>query len=365
MLALARRGVRKLWDTVLPIKPAGDYSFDRRVAELVDIFRRRFPDRPDKLTPEDCEVFRSDMPRWRALFRHYDCVIGYAADSIYALLSGKSCYVAFEHGTIRDIPFRPDPLGRYVALTYAMAGAIYMTNADSMQQADRLQPSRERVVYGLHGFDERRIDQWLRTNPVRFSLRRQLEIPAERKIFFSPARHHWREGILEKGNDRLIWAAREVADAHPDSFSLVFVEWGMELDLSKELIRQLHLEDYVRWMPTVPKRTLWDAYRTADCVIDQFAVPCFGDCTIEALTVAHCPVITRLDDGDDRAVFRGHHPALQLRDCRPDRRGDERNSHAPRGRNQPRQAVATLDRHLAFAPPRHLHDADGLPHGGN
>ena len=162
VLAWTRRGVRKLWDAVLPIKPAGDYNFDRRVAELVDVFRRRFPDRPDKLTPEDCEVFRNDMPRWRALFRHYDCVIGYASDSIYALLSGKSCYVAFEHGTIRDIPFRPDPLGRYVALTYAMAGAIYMTNADSMQQADRLQPSRERIIYGLHGFDERRIDQWLR-----------------------------------------------------------------------------------------------------------------------------------------------------------------------------------------------------------
>ncbi len=133
-------------------------------------------------------------------------------------------------------------------------------------------------------------------NPVRFSLRRQLGIPAPQKIFFSPARHHWREGILKKGNDRVIWAAREVADAHPDSFCLVFVDWGQEVDLSKELIRQLDLEDYVRWMPTMPKRMLWDAYRTSDCVIDQFAVPCFGDCTIEALAVAHCPVITRLDD---------------------------------------------------------------------
>ena len=59
--------------------------------------------------------YAATFPRWAKLFAHYDLVCGYATDGMYPMLVGGVPYVAFEHGTIRNIPFEPTPQGRLCA----------------------------------------------------------------------------------------------------------------------------------------------------------------------------------------------------------------------------------------------------------
>ena len=47
--------------------------------------------------------YAATFPRWAKLFGHYDLVCGYATDGMYPMLVGNVPYVAFEHGTIRQI----------------------------------------------------------------------------------------------------------------------------------------------------------------------------------------------------------------------------------------------------------------------
>jgi hypothetical protein len=186
-----------------------------------------------------------------------------------------------------------------------------MTNADSVQQTLSLQPDRERVVFGIHGFDERRLRRWA-AGMSESSLRScRFGVPDDVFLFFAPARHHWRDGFSTwmKGNDRIIRATGRVARNHPGRFRLVFVRWGREIHLSEQLIDELGLQEEVLWVDPMPKRELWRAYGSADCVLDQFVLPCIGGVTIEALALGHCPVITHLDV-EMMSAFFGESPPL-------------------------------------------------------
>ena len=54
------------------------------------------------------------------------------------MIAGTVPYVAYEHGTIRDIPFSDTSIGRLTALAYARAEAVVITNPDCLDAAKRL-----------------------------------------------------------------------------------------------------------------------------------------------------------------------------------------------------------------------------------
>lgn len=251
------------------------------------------------LGPEDLESFLPYAMAMDGLLQHYDLIIAYATCPFIPMVCGKRPYVAYEHGTIRDIPFEDTPLGRMTALAYSQADCIYMTNADSQPQAHALLPDPSRIVMGLHGFDQRNIKKRLDKISAngappdgRFGKGREVT------VFFAPARQHWKHGFTSwlKGNDQIIRAARILMDKHPKSFHLVLAHWGKEIELSKELILDLGLGEHCSWTPPLQKTELWHAFNSVDCVLDQFVAPCIGGVTAEALAVGHCPVITHLDD---------------------------------------------------------------------
>lgn len=285
------------FSTKLLEKSKGDLDFDARTKSLIALFRELFPGRKDLLKPEDFTGYGAIIKIWKKIFKHYDLIQGYSTDPFLPLLAGETPYVAYEHGTIRDIPFEDSVRGRSCALSYREANAVLVTNADCLPKTKFLGISREKVFPIPHGFNEDRIRrhiQYLRQEkaaPYRFGA------AEDKKVFFAPARHHWKNGFDSwlKGNDRIMRAVSVLLKKRHKNFQVVFVEWGKEVDLSKQLIAELGIEDFVRWVKPLPKKDLWHAYASVDGVIDQFVLPCIGGVTYECLAVAHAPVITYLD----------------------------------------------------------------------
>ncbi len=277
---------------------------------LIKTFESEFLERTDKLTTEDITLTTDSIERWKLLIDKYDLIFAYATDTIVPYICGNKPYVAYEHGTIRDIPFEETSVGRMTALAYKKANVTYLTNADSLPAAHRLKSSN--IVCGLHGFNgdhfAHRINKAKTSGKLPFFMRHGV------KIFFAPARHHWVHGFAtwRKGNDKIIHAAHHLVQRGINDFVIVFVEWGAEVAASKRLINELRLEKYFEWISPLPKTELLRAYLSVDGVIDQFILPCLGSVTLEAIAVGSCPVITRLDDS---AMSKFYGATIPLLNC--------------------------------------------------
>ncbi len=214
--------------------------------------------------------------------------------------------VAFEHGTIREIPFEDTGTGRMTLLAYAKASAVLLTNADNLQRARQIRPDWERIVPGLHGFDDRPIKQLiseigLTPNPsYRFGFDRST------RVLLAPARHDH----PVKGNDRLIQAIALACKKYHGRFKVVFIDWGNDVEKSKDLITELGITDTVHWIAPMHAKTLIKAYAAVDCVIDQFLLPCFGAIPLEVMCVGRCPVMTHIDDQIMREYYGETLPVL-------------------------------------------------------
>ena len=225
------------------------------------------------------------------LFREYDVVQAYATHPIHSLVAGaRRPYVAFEHGTLRDLPFGGTPAGRLLSLSYRLADKVIVTNADVIGSVERL--GLDNYVHIPHPVDETRYA------PGPSKLRRRLEESGFDFVVFLPSRHDW----IEKGTDRGIEAFARLVRAGVNKPALVVTEWGLELHRSFELIRSLGIESSVVWLQPLAKLRLLDAYRAADVVLDQFLIGTFGGIAPEAMGCAK-PVVMGFDASVHRWCF--------------------------------------------------------------
>ena len=118
------------------------------------------------------------------------------------LLAGVEAFVAYEHGTLRDIPFEDSPRGRTTALGYRQAPVVLVTNADDLEAAHRLGVPAERIVALPHAVDTNKLFDFATRNAATTAA------PQAQPTFFAPARHDWVEGFTSqlKGNDRIVRA---------------------------------------------------------------------------------------------------------------------------------------------------------------
>lgn len=260
--------------------PAFEAEFQARCAELISDFDRRFPDRPDRLVMLDMLPYRSVLPLWKELFSRYDLVEAYATDPILTMLTGYQPCVAYEHGTIREIPFADSPTARLTALAYARCDAVVITNPDCREAADRLGVTK--FVPIPHLIDRKYYDPGIADDGA---------LPAEvcPPYIFSPARHDWDI----KGTDILIRAFAGIAHEYPD-LQLVTPSWGMDVQRSRELIAQLGLSDRVAMIEPLNIHNLIRVTRGARALVDQFRFGVFGGIGPTALAVG-TPLITHLD----------------------------------------------------------------------
>lgn len=272
---------------------------------FVEEFRSRFPERMPSLTVDDVAGFTKRAKEIAPLFRHYDIVHCYSTDPIYGMLA-EVPYVAFEHGTIREIPFEDSSLGRMTLLAYAKAAAVLLTNADNLDRAKFIRADWERIIRGLHRFDERPIERIVAGLDA-------CRDPAERfgfdhgiRVLFAPARHTH----SVKGNDRLIDAIAVAWERYPGRFRVVFVEWGDDVEASKARIARLGITSAIHWVAPLDAKALIKKYAAVDCVIDQFVLPCFGGVPIDVMVVGRCPVMTYIDDDIMREYYGEPLPVL-------------------------------------------------------
>ncbi len=260
--------------------PAFDRAFYDRAGSLIEDFQRRFPDREDQLTLLDMVPYLSVLPLWTELFRRYDLIEAYATDPILTMLAGVEPCVAYEHGTIREIPFHDSPTARLTALAYARAQAVVITNPDCKEAAEQL--GVERFVPIPHLIDRKYYNPMIADAG---DLPPQIRPP----YLFSPARHDWDV----KGTHILLGAFARIADKYPD-LQLVTPSWGGDLDRSRDLINSLGIADRVAMIEPVNIHNLIRVTRGARVLVDQFRFGVFGGIGPTALAVG-TPLITHLD----------------------------------------------------------------------
>lgn len=283
LLAVGVRAIRFILGRLGPEDPIA--------AALVAAWPISFPERTDPLTQSDLSVYRSVIERWRRLFAGYDMVIGYSTDGILPLLAGKP-YFAFEHGTIREIPYRPTPEGRRTATTYRNAEHVFVTNFDCLESARTLAPGRFTLIN--HPFDEDHglgVSGW---QELRASLRSSLDCDL---VCFFPTRHDWvpGTGYADKANDVFLRALAELRRAGL-RVGAVCCEWGSNVWQSKALIADATLGSYIRWERPMAMRRFERMARACDLVVDQFKLGAFGGIVFKAMAVG-APVLTYLDEG--------------------------------------------------------------------
>lgn len=273
-------------------------------ATLARRFKALFPDRADRMSAGDYADYAAQTPAWRRLLEHYDVVQAYSTDGVIPLLAGTQAWAAYEHGTLREIPFEPTPRGRLCAITYREAPCVFVTNSDVMPSVERLGLEPTRVVCLPHAVDTDRL--------FTFADEERATRPPDEPTLYSPTRHDWvdRDGSWSKGNDVFFRAAAAVAKRH--AFRLVLAEWGRDLDASRALLKELEIAHLVQWVSPLRKRNLWTRYLRSHVVVDQFVVPAIGGIAFEAMALGR-RVITALDLEQAKQFFGEAPPVLAAR----------------------------------------------------
>ena len=265
------------------------YSFNSRIRFLVDAYQKAFPHRKDILEVNDFQYLFKIILKWRKLISNYDIVQAYSTDPIIPLLADKP-YFAFEHGTIRDIPFQQTFLGRSTSLSYNMAEHVFVTNFDCLESAEQLCPDRYTLVN--HPYDEDRgmaISDWME---LRKNLCKLLDC---RFILFFPTRHDWvlGTGYADKANDIFLKAfCKSRGNGVP--VGLVCCCWGANIEESKKLLNSMNCTQYVHWTDPMGIIAFERMARASHCVVDQFKLGAFGGVVFKAMAVGS-PILTYLD----------------------------------------------------------------------
>ncbi len=229
----------------------------------------------------------------------YDIIIGSGVDAVLPLLlAPKKKHIAFEHGTMRDLPFEKSFWGRLLALAYTQAHCCIITNPDCIVSARKMLLSN--YVFLPHPVDYKY---------SRNTSEKDNSIIKKNKDFriFSPARHDWDI----KGNEKILKAFADfISKTESSNSRLYLLEWGNDVDKSKRLINELKIDGYVLWKPVVCGQELSKMYQCCDVVLDQFILGVFGSITPQALACGK-PVITSYSREKNGWAFKEPPPILK------------------------------------------------------
>ena len=200
-------------------------------------------------------------------------VFAYVLTPIYAMIAGSKPFVAIEIGTLREIPFQGDQLGRALAMAYRKSNKVIITNPDVKAQADILGLGNYAFCpHPYNGLAYKRSDG-------RFETRNQILSKYEvDTILFCPARQNWRL----KGNDKYLLAFSKFLQKGYKAV-MIIPGWGQEIDRSKKYCNKLGISDSVIWIKPQSESSLSKYYQASDFVLDQFQLGVFGLTTPKAL----------------------------------------------------------------------------------
>lgn len=255
---------------------------------LINDFKKYFPNRKDQLTLYDFIPFYNRIDTFKKLFSKYDIIQGYSTDAIWPMLANTP-YIAYEHGTLREIPFENSATGRLTALAYKKADYVMITNPDVISSVKKLRIKN--YLFVPHCID------WKFTpkkSIIRRALRNKYDVDW---IVFVPARQNWR---LKK-NDWIIKGFFLFLKTCPKA-KLILPLWGQDVARTKSLVSKLEIEAKVIFFDkALPKHQFARYYQASDVIIDQFFVG-IGGIVPEAISSGK-PVIMGLKAENHRWAF--------------------------------------------------------------
>jgi glycosyltransferase involved in cell wall biosynthesis len=210
--------------------------------------------------------------RWSSLLfmlREYDLIIGHAPfakiANLYRALYRKP-YIIFDAGWIRYLPLNKKGYAR-ARKGYREAARILYTNVDT--ESMLIEQGYSKLAYTPFAIDTDKYSPSQSQTP-------------DTPTFFHPSRHDW----PEKGNDRLLRGFAKYVQRNRKA-KLVTVEWYQsieDLQMSKQLVSELGIQENVRWVPVMPKSRLIEYYQKSTAIFDQFLFGAFGTTAPEALS---------------------------------------------------------------------------------
>jgi glycosyltransferase involved in cell wall biosynthesis len=290
--------------------PSAD--IDARICDLVAAFQNDFPLRPDRLSADELRQTLAFSGQYFARFRRlsslYDIVIGYSTDGILPLAVGKRPFLAYEHGTIRALPFEDNTDGRLCALTYSRADLSFITNCDTVIAAEKLKLGDYRFV--PHPINEHVVAD---PNPALLRSRLCQELQSD-FLVFHPARQHWepqRHPSWEKGNDIFLKGfAQFVKTARPGA-AAILVDWGRTVAQSRALIAELGITDRVVWIRPQNAAGMAAYIQASDVLADQFFLGAWGSTMPRALYLGK-PAMIYVNESIHRWCFPEMPPVVNV-----------------------------------------------------
>jgi len=256
-----------------------DLDFAIISRQLITLFKQVFPTRSDQLTDGDIAPHLFIINHFHRMFGHYDIVQCYATEPLYALLSGKRPYVAFEHGTLRHFTTEDNPLHRMTALSYRQADHTFITNGDCLAYAQNLGIKNYSAIVHPVDVDQHRQDFSDEARHIREELNADV-------LIFCPVRHDY----LIKGTDRAVEALPLIKQRTRKRVVMVMCAWGTQLEESRARIEKLGCTDNVVWRNVMSRITMIKYIHAADVVFDQFVLPVFGSTAPQAIAAGR-PVL--------------------------------------------------------------------------
>jgi glycosyltransferase involved in cell wall biosynthesis len=292
---------------VLGTLPWPSPDFEHRFTDLIETFRASFASRSDQLSADDLASYYWILSTYEQLFQYYDVIQAYSTDTILPLL-GRKQYFAFEHGTLRDIPFSNTPVGRTTAISYNLAQHVFVTNFDCLDNARAL--AGERMTLINHPYDEDHGLQVSGWEPLREALSAELDANF---LFFFPTRHDWvvGTGYADKANDIFLRAFAELRRRN-HRVAMVCCNWGSNVSQSKQLLDALGCARHVKWMAPMGMVKFERMARACHCVVDQFKLGAFGGVMFKAMAVGS-PICTFLNESQ---ILKQYPEAPPVINCR-------------------------------------------------
>lgn len=215
----------------------------------------------------------------------YDVVYGYSYGAIPPLLYSERKFIPVDLGSLRGLSQRTDAFSRMLTYSFKSAPYIIVTNPDVVDDCKAL--GLDRYVFVPHPIDET-IWSFSSDQNRRLALREELNAEF---IILAPARHDW----FVKGNQEIIAGVVEFAKSSSFDVRCILVEWGEEVQRSKDLIREFGAVHLFVWRPLLSECDLKDLYNSVDALVDQVGeARTFGLTTPKAMA-SGVPVLTRYD----------------------------------------------------------------------
>lgn len=218
----------------------------------------------------------------------------------------KRPYTALATGSdLRELAIQDSVAGRRTLSSFRKARVLFLSTPDLIETANELELSN--WVYLPHPIDTERYC------PFEY----QLNKPNFDTVFFHASRLDWSytgaDRVLAglKYNDRFIRAfARYIREGH--NSLVIVVDYGVDKEKTKDLVRELGIENNVEFIPPMTKSSLISYYNGADVVIDQFGAGWFGLVALEAMSCVK-PVMAYVNKQYSELVYPEGPPILNCR----------------------------------------------------